>query len=64
MLEFLTDQSFISAMATIIGPLAFFAAPTEEIEDLLMADAGLKSAQMVVVLTNGPSVDVGVAEAA
>jgi hypothetical protein len=37
-LEFLTDQNFLGAMATIIGPLAFFAAPTEEIEHLLMAE--------------------------
>jgi hypothetical protein len=37
-LEFLTDQNLLGAMASIIGPLAFFAAPTEEIEHLLMAD--------------------------
>jgi hypothetical protein len=37
-LDFLTDQGVQSAIAAIIGPLAFFAAPTEEIEHLLMAD--------------------------
>jgi hypothetical protein len=37
-LEFLTDQHFLSALAAAIGPLAFFAAPTEEIEHLLYAD--------------------------
>jgi hypothetical protein len=37
-LEFLTDQHFLSALAAAIGPLAVFAAPTEEIERLLYAD--------------------------
>jgi hypothetical protein len=37
-LEFLTDQHFLSALAAAIGPLAFFAAPTEEIEHLLFYD--------------------------
>jgi hypothetical protein len=37
-LEFLTDQHFLSALAAAIGPLAFFAAPTEEIEHLLFHD--------------------------
>ena len=37
MLEFLTDQNFLAALGSVIGPLAFFAAPTEEIEHLLMA---------------------------
>jgi hypothetical protein len=36
-LEFLTDTQFLSALAAAIGPLAFFAAPTEEIEHLLFA---------------------------
>jgi hypothetical protein len=37
-LEFLTDPQFLSAVAAAIGPLAFFAAPTEEIEALLHDD--------------------------
>jgi hypothetical protein len=36
--DFLLDQNFLSALATVIGPLAFFAAPTEEIERLLMGE--------------------------
>ena len=37
MFEFVTDQTFLNALAMVIGPLAFFAAPTEEIEHLLFA---------------------------
>jgi hypothetical protein len=33
--DFLIDQNFLNALAAMIGPLAFFAAPTEEIEHLL-----------------------------
>jgi hypothetical protein len=33
--DFLHDQNFLSALAAIVGPLAFFAAPTEEIEHIL-----------------------------
>lgn len=36
-----TDPNFLSALSAVIGPLAFFAAPTEEIERLLVADACL-----------------------
>lgn len=36
-LELLSNQDFLSALAAAIGPLAFFAAPTEEIEQLLFA---------------------------
>jgi hypothetical protein len=32
-----SDPGFLSAIAAGIGPLAFFAAPTEEIERLLLA---------------------------
>lgn len=35
MFDFLFDQNFLSALAAMIGPLAFFAAPTEEIEHML-----------------------------
>ena len=38
MFEFLVDQNFLSALAVTIGPLAFFAAPTEEIEHLIFFD--------------------------
>ena len=38
MLDLLTDQNFLSALATMIGPLAFFAAPTGEIEHLLYGE--------------------------
>ena len=38
MFDLLTDQNFLSALATMIGPLAFFAAPTEEIEHLLFGE--------------------------
>jgi hypothetical protein len=34
-LEFLTDQHFLNALAAMIGPLAIFVAPTEEIEHLV-----------------------------
>jgi hypothetical protein len=37
-LELLADQQFLSALAAVIGPLAIFAAPTEEIEHLLFDD--------------------------
>jgi hypothetical protein len=36
--DFFADQNFLSAMAAIVGPLAFFAAPTEEIEYLVLHD--------------------------
>jgi hypothetical protein len=36
--DFLTDQNFLNALALMIGPMAFFAAPTEEIEFLLLGD--------------------------
>jgi hypothetical protein len=36
--DFLHDQNFLSALAAMIGPIAFFAAPTEEIEALLFVD--------------------------
>ena len=35
MLEFLSDPNFLGAMAGLVGPVAFFAAPTEEIEYLI-----------------------------
>ena len=35
MLDFLFDGSLLSALALAAGPLAIFAAPTEEIEALL-----------------------------
>jgi hypothetical protein len=34
-LDFLSDQNFLQALAALVGPLAFFAAPTEEIEQLV-----------------------------
>ncbi len=34
-LEFLSDHSILQAIATAIGPLAIFVAPTEEIEAML-----------------------------
>jgi hypothetical protein len=36
--DFLADQNFLNALALMIGPMAFFAAPTEEIEFLLLDD--------------------------
>jgi hypothetical protein len=62
-LALLTDHSFLSALATLVGPLAVFAAPTEEIEHLLMADDGGE----VMVVAIPESFDVnhgGIAEAA
>lgn len=38
MFEFLTDPNFLNALSLAIGPLAFFAAPCDEIELLLMSD--------------------------
>jgi hypothetical protein len=37
MFEFLTDQNFLNALSLAIGPLAFFAAPCDEIELLLLS---------------------------
>jgi hypothetical protein len=36
--DLLTDHNFLSSLAAMIGPLAFFAAPTEEIEHLLLQE--------------------------
>jgi hypothetical protein len=62
-LEFLTDHHFLSALSAAIGPLAFFAAPTEEIEHLLFAD---DAEEVFVAATAETAVDeaFGVAEAA
>jgi hypothetical protein len=62
-LAFLTDHSFLSALATLVGPLAVFAAPTEEIEHLLMTDDS--DEVMVVAVAEALDVDHGgIAEAA
>jgi hypothetical protein len=34
--DFLTNQHFLQALAVLVGPLVFFAAPTEEIEHLVL----------------------------
>jgi hypothetical protein len=36
LLDFLTDQHFLEALAVLVGPLVFFAAPTKEIEHLVL----------------------------
>jgi hypothetical protein len=36
MLDFLTDQQFLKALAVLVGPLVFFVAPTEEIEHMVL----------------------------
>jgi hypothetical protein len=38
MVSFFSDPQVLSALAAAVGPLAFFAAPTEEIERLLSGD--------------------------
>lgn len=49
-LDFLTDQSFLNALAVMVGPLAFFAAPTEEIEHLLFhADDIVETTDIIFV---------------
>jgi hypothetical protein len=59
-LEFLSDQNFLSALAAMIGPMVFFAAPTEEIEQLLLHDESYEiSSQDVVVET--ADIELGVA---
>jgi hypothetical protein len=61
--DFLHDQNFLSALAAVIGPLAFFAAPTEEIEHLLFHD----DVEVVEVETSVPayaSTEAELAEAA
>lgn len=35
MLDQFLDHNFLSALATVIGPLAVFVAPTEEIEAMI-----------------------------
>lgn len=63
MFDFLTDQNLLSALAAMIGPLAFFAAPTEEIEYLLFSD----TAEIASEATFEPDlmpIGVSVAEAA
>jgi hypothetical protein len=52
-LEFLIDQHFLSALAAAIGPLAVFAAPTEEIERLLYADDVEEALEEDVAETSG-----------
>jgi hypothetical protein len=62
-LAFLTDQSFLSAMAAAIGPLAFFAAPTEEIERLLF-DGHTQEMVVEGVLEVPANEGIGIPEAA
>lgn len=52
MLDFLTDQNFLSVLSLAIGPLAFFAAPCEEIELLLL------SGDMTVDVNEADAADV------
>jgi hypothetical protein len=61
--DFIINPDFLSALATIVGPLAFFAAPTEEIEHLLYADEVYEYASDPI--TDIPDmIDEGYAEAA
>ena len=65
--QLLTDQSFLNALAAVIGPLAFFAAPTEEIEQLIYGayeEAALETAPAIVFESELQPVAVAIAEAA
>jgi hypothetical protein len=59
-LEFLSDQNFLSALAAMIGPMVFFAAPTEEIEQLLLHDDVYEIASQDVVVGTA-DIELGVA---
>jgi hypothetical protein len=59
-LEFLSDQNFLSALAAMIGPMVFFAAPTEEIEQLLLHDDFYEIANQDVV-DDTVDIELGVA---
>lgn len=64
MLEFLTQQQFLQALAALVGPLAVFAAPTEEIERMLF---GVEIADEQVVVETPTDVvpqDLGIPGAA
>ena len=51
--DFLQDPNFLNALAAMIGPLAFFAAPTEEIEHLLFSQSvAVEAATEVSDFTN------------
>jgi hypothetical protein len=53
-LAILADVQFLSALAGLVGPLAVFAAPTEEIEHLLLADETRASVEPAFVETAAP----------
>jgi hypothetical protein len=61
--DLLTDQSFLNALAALVGPLAFFAAPTEEIEHLLFAP-DFAVADIEDVVPDLVAGEIGLAEAA
>jgi hypothetical protein len=61
--DFLHDQNFLSALAVAIGPLAFFAAPTEEIEHLLL-HTDIEISETEVCVPAYATVEAELAEAA
>jgi hypothetical protein len=63
-LEFLTEQQFLQALAALVGPLAVFAAPTEEIERMLF---GVDTADEQIIVETPPDLvpqDLGIPDAA
>jgi hypothetical protein len=63
-LEFLTQQQFLHALAAFVGPLAVFAAPTEEIERMLFGVETAEDHFLAETPTNLVPQDLGIADAA